>query len=105
MKNLKAWAQGDIVLLEEKLPEGAEEVKDHDGVLFRGEATGHRHRVACGQVRYFRNGSECYAYGLTDFEIVHEDHPTLRIPAGTTIRYYQEREVDWINEVNRNVAD
>lgn len=109
-KQLRAWSQGDIVLLEEELPKDAIEVKNHDGVLAYGEATGHSHRIAPNQARFFRSEKGLYLTTLVDFPpLLHEDHPTFKnkkgIPKGTTVRYFQEREVDWIGEAMRNVVD
>ena len=107
MKNPKqrVWSQGDVVLLEEKLPEDAVEVKSHDGVLAHGEVTGHRHRIVKGEVRFFRSEKGEYLQVLSDRAILsHEDHPNVSIGRGVT-RYYQEREVDWMSEAVRNVAD
>ena len=101
----RVWSQGDLVLLEEPLPADAIEVTDHDGVLAYGEATSHRHKIVKGEVRYFRSATGFYAYGLTDFETGHEDHPAIKIPRGVSVRYYQEREADWFGEETRNVSD
>ena len=101
----RVWSQGDLVLIEEPIPEGIDEKKDHDGIFARGEATGHAHRIIHGEARFFLDSSMTRAWALTDLEIGHEDHPSIRIPAGTQFRYHQEREADWFKAVNRNVAD
>ena len=105
MKKQRVWSQGDLVLIEETIPKEAEEIEKHDGVLAYGEVTGHCHRIIKGEVRFFRNGNVAMAYALTDLQIGHEDHPNITIPTGTKFRYGQEREADWFEEVNRNVAD
>lgn len=105
MKKQRVWSQGDVVLLEEKLPNDAVEVKDHDGVLAYGEITGHRHHIIKGEVRFFRSEKGQYLQVLSDFALLsHEDHPAMRIERGTS-RYYQQREVDWLNDATRNVTD
>ena len=107
MKKRRVWSQGDLVLIEGMIPEGSQEVIDHDGILLKGEATGHAHRVISGEARYFRNGKECYVFALTNLQIGHEDHFGFQrtIPAGISVRYGQEREANWLEEVTRNVAD
>ena len=101
----RSWSQGDLVIVEDEIPKGIGEVQNHDGILARGEATGHSHRIIKGEVRFFLDGSIARAWALTDLEIGHEDHPSIRIPADTTFRYHQEREADWFNEISRNVTD
>jgi len=108
MKKQRAWIQGDIVLLEDKLPKDAVEIVDHDGVLAHGEMTGYSHRIPPNQARFFRSEKGNFLVALVDIPgLLHEDHSIGRkmIPRGTTIRYYQEREVDWWNGVIRDVAD
>ena len=107
MKKLKVWSQGDLVIVEAKIPKNALEVENPDGELLRGEATGHRHRIVSGQARYFRSAETEYAYALTDLQVGHEDHPGFQqmIPAGTSFRYGPEREADWFSESTRNVLD
>lgn len=102
---MKVWSQGDLVLVEEEIPMGLAEQKDHDGIFARGEVTGHAHRIIKGEARFFLDGSVTRAWALTDLEIGHEDHPSVQVPAGTKFRYHREREADWLEEVNRNVAD
>lgn len=104
MKTQRVWTQGDVVIVEEELPKDAVDIK-HDGVLAYGEVTGHRHRINNGQVRFFRSERGMYAKALTDLEIIHEDHPSVRVPKGTTFRYHQEREADWLSETIRDVQD
>jgi hypothetical protein len=103
----KVWAQGDVVLIEESLPDDAAEVPGHDGVLAYGEATGHSHRIAPNQARFFRSEKGLYFHALNDIPgIIHEDHPGGgTIPQGTVVRYYVQREADWLLEANRRVAD
>ena len=105
MKSLKVWSQGDLIIIEEPVPESAKKKEDHDGIFLRGEVTGHAHRIIKGEARFFLDGLTARAWALTDLEIGHEDHPSIRIPARTQFRYYQEREADWVEEINRNVAD
>lgn len=106
MKKIKVYSQGDVVLTDCKLPADAVEVENWDGILAYGEVTGHAHRVVSGEVRYFRDAKgEGYMQVLSDFaEIGHEDHPRFRIPRGIR-KNQQAREVDWMSEQIRNVAD
>lgn len=101
----KVWRQGDIVISRiSKLPKGAVEIK-HDGVLAYGEATGHRHRIAEGRVRFFRSGAEnLFEVMSASALLTHEGHLDHRLPRGK-YRWNQQREADWMTETTRNVAD
>ncbi len=105
MDKQKVWSQGDLVIIEELIPKGIKEIPGHDGIFAYGEVTGHSHRIISGEARFFLDGATTRAWALTDLQIGHEDHPNMRIPAGTQFRYNQEREADWLSEATRNVAD
>ncbi len=84
------WRQGDIffVKLDQKLDfDGATALKN--GVIARGETTGHAHRVAAsslaaGAVLYLL-GREMYLRSPEEAgsTIVHEEHEAIQLPAGT----------------------
>lgn len=105
MKKIKVWSQGDLVIIEEAIPQTSQEVAKHGGVFAYGEATGHSHRIIKGEARFFVDGTTTHAWALTDLQIGHEDHPSMTIPAGTQFRYHQEQEADWLSEETRNVTD
>lgn len=81
--SLKMYRQGDILLIEEKkMPKGGE-VKPA-GILVSSTVTGHKHRVeplSKASVHAFENGV-LYVKGTDAFNLVHDEHHTLAIPAG-----------------------
>lgn len=83
------WRQGDIFFVKvDEIPNlsAAKEVKN--GLIARGETTGHSHRVAASSLAA---GAALYAVGRGLFlkaseagaSIVHEEHKTVSLPAGT----------------------
>jgi len=120
------YAQGDIIIeLVEAKPKAAAKVGKIDGretgidpdgsiVLARGEVTGHRHRFTGDSgVTLFRDDalardvpSELYIghvkVGLAGADLVHEEHDTISLPAGT---YCIRRQREWTAEQARVVAD
>lgn len=104
------YAQGDILLerVEDADPLlGQAVVADSDGavVLARGEVTGHRHRIAGDSgVALFRDDGLArgvpdnlyighIAVGPDGADLVHEEHATIRLPAGT-YRVRRQREFE-----------
>jgi len=93
MERLKSdspfWRQGDIFFVRvDDIPnlEAAKQVKN--GVIARGETTGHMHRVSQASLAA---GAVLYAIGRGLFlkasesgaAIVHEEHKAVNLPAGT----------------------
>ena len=82
------WRQGDIffVKLDEKLNlDGATTLKN--GVIARGETTGHAHRVskaslAAGAALYLLGRSLYLRAPEAEATIVHEEHQPVQLPAG-----------------------
>jgi hypothetical protein len=120
------YAQGDIIIeLVKAEPKAAAKVGKADGretgidpdgsvVLARGEVTGHRHRFTGDSgVALFRDDalardvpSELYIghvkVGAAGADLVHEEHDTISLPAGT---YCIRRQREWTAEKARVVAD
>jgi len=100
MANKRIYIQGDILFLKvDKLPSVEKEIAD--GVVARGEATGHTHKVdKPGKV--FTNGQEMYVAALNAVKVLHEEHGMIELPAGD---YQVVRQREWLPEGFRKVAD
>jgi len=105
MEKTNVWRQGDIPVTQiNELPADAIEI-EHDGVLAYGEATGHKHQIADGRVRFFRSEHGNFFEVLSGFALLkHEGHFDHKLPKGL-YRWDRQREADWLNEVTRNVED
>jgi hypothetical protein len=83
------YRQGDVLLFPAPLPtDTTPKQPEADGcaVLAHGEVTGHRHRFAPGLCNLFVGvGAEgaTYAVLAADAALLHEEHATIPIPAGT----------------------
>ena len=96
MKNLQ---QGDVLLIAIRdIPVGAKVVRK-DKIAF-GEITGHSH-TARGVIVMEREGRE-YLDVPKDNKITHEDHPTVKLPAG---RYEIRIQQEYFPTGERNVRD
>ena len=102
MKNVEMARQGDLLFVRSRIPEGATEIKD--GVLARGEATGHTHRVRPGTAVAMMVGLVAYVRALQDQEayIDHEEHNTVILPTGDWI---VRRQREYVPEGWRRVVD
>ena len=72
--------QGDILL--EKV-DGVQVTRKHlieDGVIARGEVTGHAHRVEGGELAHTNAGTLVFAEGGTTVE--HEEHDRIELEDG-----------------------
>ena len=100
--------QGDILLipmLETAIPEHA--TVKADGVIARGEATGHRHRIAVledAEVLEGYNGM-FVKVGPNGAFIVHEEHGPVTLEPATTYRVHRAREFDYLENFSRTVRD
>lgn len=97
--------QGDILFVrvnENEIPEDAREQKD--GVVAKGEVTGHHHRIKPGAVATLLVAANMAAWirAKGDTDIVHEEHDTITLPPGDwEVRRQREYEpAGW-----RQVAD
>jgi hypothetical protein len=82
MNTLKMYRQGDVLLRSaERLPRGAKQ--QEDGVVARGEATGHAHRVT-GDGAVFRDpdSQQLWVRVMSSATVVHEEHRPIVLPRG-----------------------
>ncbi|MEM5810465.1 MAG: hypothetical protein QXP66_01020 [Candidatus Aenigmatarchaeota archaeon] len=85
--------QGDIMLIQTKLPENVKKIRKN--VIAFGEATGHAHIIKGADI--YSDGTTEYAVILQESEMIHEEHPSIVIPAGIyeirhQIEYWPGRE-------------
>ncbi len=115
IENSKYTRQGDLLLVRlDKIPEyvrGRENSRVKDGILARGEATGHHHRIETlvaaevYRVNDWRNGAEVYLeVGEVGVRIVHEEHAPVTLAPGA-YRVHRAREYDYLSDVVRTVRD
>lgn len=98
------WQQGDVLLKQSSLPILGKRVEIDSKILAFGEATGHAHRITESRAKVYRYGNVLYVESPTSFELKHEEHRTLTIPAG----FYEVgivREYDHFEEETRFVLD
>lgn len=94
--------QGDLLFVKtDKIDDNA--VEDATGVIARGEATGHTHRIRQKQraVLLFAVGV-AYVRALEACAIDHQEHKTVVLPAGDWI---VKRQREYVPEGWRQVAD
>jgi len=110
---MRAWRQGDIIIVEAELPKAAKEI-EHDGVLAYGEVTGHKHQLIGNGVKYFRDDRGDLFFEVTSrfVDLNHGTMPSMKSDGHFphqfkkgTYQVIRQREADWIAEVNRNVSD
>lgn len=108
MKNV--LRQGDVLLIAvAAIPADAtaEKVKGRKVILALGEATGHHHRFEFlntdHNVKLFRGGTgERFLEVTKPAELLHEEHSTVRVPAG---KYLLPQQVEYTPAELRRVAD
>jgi hypothetical protein len=76
------YRQGDLLFVEASIPgHGAEQVDD--GIVARGEVTGHTHRIRPGtQAALLIAAGIAYIRALQETPIDHEEHDTVILPVG-----------------------
>jgi hypothetical protein len=80
---MKIYRQGDVLLVESKLPEGSKKVKRAgDVILAYGEVTGHAHRLAEGTVTEHQAAGRRFIT-TKGANLTHEEHSTITLPRGT----------------------
>ena len=98
--------QGDVILVKvDSIPKNCKISKrTHRGyVLAEGEVTGHAHTVA-EEIKLMTESNKTFIHAETDFEITHEEHDAVTVPAGD----YEVRianEYDHFAEEAKKVAD
>ncbi len=77
-----------------------------DGVIAKGEATGHHHRVATQDAEVFETGDGMFVHvGSNGVSIIHEDHAPVTLEPNTTYKVHRAREYDYLTEMTRVVRD
>lgn len=79
------FRQGDVLVRRvEIIPDGKEIQRDEHGrlVLAYGEVTGHSHAIMMSHVRMIESTKARVLVADAPFEIVHEEHHPLVLPAG-----------------------
>lgn len=106
----KRYCHGDVLIKAVKnLPEGKREDLGKL-ILAEGETTGHAHRitsVATGtldQIKMFKVGNETFVEAPVSFQVTHEEHLPIDVPAGL-YRIDITKEYDHFSEEIREVAD
>ena len=99
---LKMYRQGDILFVEaEEIPEEREH--QPDGIVARGEVTGHMHRITPrSKAALYLCAAISYIHAQQETEIVHEEHDTINLPIGN---YKVIRQQEYTPEGWRQVED
>ena len=98
-------SQGDVTFLPVKaLPNGIKKLAD--GVIARGETTGHSHRVGTLESAelYQMNGKMFLHVGENGVSIVHEEHAPVMLGPGN-YEIHIDQSFDYSAQALRNVAD
>lgn len=108
MTKQQLWRQGDVLIERvTALPAGLVPVPRENGrvILAHGEVTGHAHAVL-GDVEFLAADlaemEERFLVVESEAQVVHEEHDTIPLPAGT---YRVQRQREYAPEAIRNVAD
>jgi hypothetical protein len=111
MENRKAVRQGDIYFTPlEKAPDWLrleEREPKPDGVIARGEATSHTHRVAVLEdAQVYQVGSETFLrVSERGVSIVHDEHRPVTLAPSTLYEIHRAREFDYLAGLTRRVRD
>ena len=113
MEKKRTIRQGDLLFIPlEKSPEwlGLENRKpEPEGIIARGEATGHHHRVApLEDAEVFDlgwNNNLFVRVGPNGVSIVHKEHKPVTLEANTVYEVHRAREFDYLREATRHVRD
>jgi hypothetical protein len=99
------WRQGDVLVQRiEMVPDGAR--PRPDTVLFRGEATGHAHRLAAGAGAAVLELDDALflSIGGDGATLIHDEHGPIPLEAGS-YRVWRQREWDPRARTTRAVED
>lgn len=96
------YRQGDLLFVRlNSIPKKAEIVAD--GVIARGEASGHSHRLKPNQqVVLMLLGGLMYIRAKSRADIVHEEHGTITLPPGD---YKVIRQREYVPDSYKTVSD
>lgn len=104
---MNIYRQGDILFVEVNEVVSGRAVRRKNGhiIVAEGEATGHAHAIKTPGVRMVEVVHQFHEHYLVSdrpFEIVHEEHDTVKLPAGT---YKVIRQREYSPAEIRTVAD
>lgn len=102
--------QGDILFIPitGEITDSTKKVES--GIIAEGEATGHHHRIAEEDMQFGDllevgwRGDRVLRVSQDGLRIVHEEHGTSVLPAGT-YKIHQAREFDYLAGLSRPVRD
>lgn len=100
------YRQGDILIVPIlTIPNDVQQIEYENGqaILAHGEATGHKHAFDKSEAILYANDNMYLKIIVTQGLLVHEEHSTIKIPAGN-YKVIRQREYDDENEF-RIVAD
>src|SRR6266849_8174614 len=109
---MKTIRQGDLLFIPQQ--EVSEHVLDcikdgtrKDGVIAKGEATGHHHRSeTLEDATVFQAYDDVYVkVGPNGVSIVHEEHGPVQLAPETTYKVNRAREFDYLESNARYIAD
>ncbi len=101
-KELTTLRQGDLLFVPIKgLPEERKEQKD--GIIARGEVTGHTHQLRPGlETTLFAAANIMYIQAKAQAFVDHQEHNTITLPTGN---WKVQRQREYIPDGFRQVAD
>ena len=101
---MRQYRQGDVLMVQTKLPAGAKAAdKPGDVILAYGEVTGHAHRIKeRDKVRMWDAGAERFLQVLEDTALTHEEHAPVMLHPGV---YRLPQQVEYTPAEIRRVAD
>lgn len=104
--------QGDLLFVPlEKSPEWPQlknRKPEPEGIIARGEATGHHHRVATVEdAEVFDLGFDnlYVRVGPEGVSILHEEHKAVTLAPDTLYQVHRAREYDYLRDATRRVRD
>ncbi len=104
---MKYYQQGDVLFFPvNKMPKGKKaRINKNMGrtVIMEGEATGHAHATT-SDIDFLEIEGKKYISSTKDFDVVHEEHKQVTIPAGN-YEIGRVKEYDHFSEEVRAVAD
>ena len=81
-KEPEMFRQGDLLFVKSEIPKKGRKII-RDGVIARGETTGHTHRIRSRiEATLLLVGTALYVRARQDTHIDHEDHDTVILPPG-----------------------
>jgi len=92
------YRQGDLLFVEcDSVPEDSK--LQEDGIIARGEVTGHMHRISdSSKALLMLCGAVAYIKAIHEAEVVHDEHDTIVLPPGKyeVVRQREYRPDGWV---------